>query len=149
MGRYFLDLEFTNGNYYLADIIELALLAEHSGNIFHSYVRIHYLIPTRVKELTNISDDLLATAGCSFKDTIASLSAFLCDEQKRSDTQPIIIAHAGFSFGFPILFANFIKHIITHLNAFRIFCSLTVYRFLKIMVINNVWDWIHCASNLV
>ena len=96
MGRYYLDLEYTNGNYYLSDIIELALLAEHTGNTFHSYVRIHYLIPTRVKELTNISDDLLATAGCSFKDTIASLSAFLHDEQKRSDTQPIIIAHAGF-----------------------------------------------------
>ena len=119
MGRYFLDLEFTNGNYYLADIIELALLAEHSGNIFHSYVRIHYLIPTRVKELLNISDDLLATAGCSFKDTIASLSAFLHDEQKRSDTRPIIIAHAGFSFDFPILFANFIKHKITQLNVFK------------------------------
>ena len=119
MRRYFLDLEVTNGNYYLADIIELALLAEHSGNIFHSYVRIHYLIPTRVKELTNISDDLLATAGCSFKDTIASLSAFLHDEQKRSHTRPFIIAHAGFSFDFPILFANFIKHKITQLNVFK------------------------------
>ena len=110
MGQYFLDLEFTNGNYYLADIIELALLGEHSGNIFHSYVRIHYLIPTRVKELTNINDDLLATAGCSFKDTIASLSAFLHDEKKRSDTQPINIAHAGFSFDFPITLSNIKSH---------------------------------------
>ena len=110
MGRFFLDLEFTNGNYYLSDIIELALLAEHTGNTFHSYVRIHYCIPTRVKELTNISDDLLAAAGCSFKVTIASLSEFLKDERKQSDTQPVIIAHAGFLFDFPILFANFMEH---------------------------------------
>ena len=64
MVRFYFDTEFTNGNYYLGDIIEMALLAEESGNKFHSYVRLHYLVPTRVKELTNISDDLLASAGC-------------------------------------------------------------------------------------
>ena len=35
-------MEFTNGNYYLADIIEIALVAEDSGNTFHSYIRIHF-----------------------------------------------------------------------------------------------------------
>ena len=32
MGRFYLDMEFTNGNYYLADILEITLLAEESGN---------------------------------------------------------------------------------------------------------------------
>ena len=53
MGRFYLDREFTNGNYYLADIIEIALIAEESGNAFHSYVKIPYSIPRRVQQLTN------------------------------------------------------------------------------------------------
>ena len=36
LGRFYLDLEFTNGNYYLSDILEIALVAEESGNTFHS-----------------------------------------------------------------------------------------------------------------
>ena len=55
MGRFYLDMEFTNGNYYLADIIEIALATEDSGNTFHSYTRIQNSIPKRVKELTNIT----------------------------------------------------------------------------------------------
>ena len=43
-------MEFTNGNYYLVDILELALVAEESGYAFHSYVTIHYSVPKRVKE---------------------------------------------------------------------------------------------------
>ena len=39
MGRFYLDMEFTNGNYYLVDILEKVLLAEESGNVYHSYVR--------------------------------------------------------------------------------------------------------------
>ena len=56
MGKFFLDLEFTNGNYYLSDIIELALIAEETGKVFHKYVKIHYRIPNRVRELTRIND---------------------------------------------------------------------------------------------
>ena len=65
MGKFFLDMEFTNGNYYLTDIIEMELVAEESGNAFHNYIRIHYSIPKRVKELTNITDRTLAAIGCS------------------------------------------------------------------------------------
>ena len=32
MGRFYLDTEFTNGNYYLVVIIEIALVAEESGH---------------------------------------------------------------------------------------------------------------------
>ena len=98
MGRFYLDTEFTNGNYYLGDIIEMALLAEESGNTFQSYVQIHYLIPTRVKELTTISDDLLASAGCKFKDAMVAFLDFIQREQMESSTDPVIIAHGGFLF---------------------------------------------------
>ena len=50
MGMYYLDLEFTNGNYYLVDILEIALVAEESGNVFHSYVKIHYSVPQCVQQ---------------------------------------------------------------------------------------------------
>ena len=110
MVRFYFDTEFTNGNYYLGDIIEVALLAEESGNTFHSYVQIHYLIPTRVKELTNISDALLVTAGCKFKDTMVAFLDFIRREQLESDTPPIIIAHGGFLFDFPLLLSNCMKY---------------------------------------
>ena len=44
MGRFYLDMEFTNGNYYLVDILEIALLSEESGNVYHSYVKINYSV---------------------------------------------------------------------------------------------------------
>ena len=56
MGKFFLDMEFTNGSYYLTDIIEMALVAEESGNAFHSHIRIHLSIPKRVRGLTNITN---------------------------------------------------------------------------------------------
>ena len=105
MGKFFLDMEFTNGNYYLTDIIEMALIAEESGNAFHSYIRIHYSIPKRVKELTNITDITLAAIGCRFNDSTTALV-----EQLQSATDPIIIAHGGYLHDFPILLANCMKY---------------------------------------
>ena len=134
MGKFYLDMEFTNGNYYFADIIEIALAAEDSGNTFYGYTRIHYTIPKyiyiiyiiiiyiyiyiitiiiilkRVKELTNITDKTLATIGCSFKDTVISLNEFIHNEQLQSKTDPIIIAHGGYLHDFPILLANCMKY---------------------------------------
>ena len=54
MGKFYLDLEFTNGNYYLVDIFEIALVAGESGNAFHSNVKLHYPVPQRVPQLTSI-----------------------------------------------------------------------------------------------
>ena len=68
MGKFYLDMEFTNENYYLTDTIEMALIAEERGNAFHSYIKIHYSIPKRVIELTNITDKTLAAIGCGFND---------------------------------------------------------------------------------
>ena len=56
MGKFYVDLEFTNGNYYLTDILELALLSEESGYPFYSYVKIYYSVPKRVQHLTGITN---------------------------------------------------------------------------------------------
>ena len=55
MGKFYLDMEFTNGNYYLADILEIALIAEDGGYVFHRYVQILYSVPRRVRQLTGIT----------------------------------------------------------------------------------------------
>ena len=56
MGRFYLDMEFTNGNYYLMDILEIAVVAEESGNIYHRYVKIHHSVPKQVQLLTGITN---------------------------------------------------------------------------------------------
>lgn len=80
------------------------------GNTFHSYFKIHYSVPRRVKELTMITDDLLTTVGCTFKDVFASLISFIKSELSLGIGQPVIISHSGFLFNFPILISNCVKH---------------------------------------
>ena len=46
-GKVYLDMEFTHGNYYSADILEIALVSEESGYAFHSSVKIHYSVEFR------------------------------------------------------------------------------------------------------
>ena len=79
-GKVFMDLEFTNGNYFLSDIIELALIAE-TWKVFHRYLKIHYRIPNRVQELTRITDKILANLGCSFTDVVTEMTGFIEREQ--------------------------------------------------------------------
>ena len=73
MGRFYLDLEFTNGNYYLADVIEMGMVAEYTNHEFHQFVKINYPLPYVVKQLTCITDEKLHANGCSFKDTMQAL----------------------------------------------------------------------------
>ena len=68
----------------MADILEIALVAEESGYAFHRYVKIHYSIPKRVKQLTGITN---MTIGLPFKEVMDGLVEFL---QAQSET--IIIA---------------------------------------------------------
>ena len=78
MARFYLDIEFTNGNYYLADIIEITLIAEESKNTYHSYEKVHYSIPRRVQQLTNITNETVKSIGISFRlDGCSCLFSFL------------------------------------------------------------------------
>ena len=110
MGKFYLDLEFTNGNYYLVDILEIALVAEESGNVFHSYVKIHYSVPQRVHPLAGITNITIKSLGVPFRTVIYGLVEFLHREQAQSETVPVIIAHGGYLHDFPILLASCMKH---------------------------------------
>ena len=110
MAKFYLDLEFTNGNFYLADILELALSSEESGYAFHSDVKIHCSVPKRVQQLTGITNKPIKSLGLPFGEVMAGLTEFLHGEQAQSETILVIIAHGGYSHDFPIPLASCMKH---------------------------------------
>ena len=77
MGKFYLDLEFTNEYNYLSDIFEIALLAEESGNDFHSYVSLHYSVPERVQQLTGITDKTIKSLELPLRKVMDGLADFL------------------------------------------------------------------------
>ena len=96
MGKFYLDLEFTNGNYYLADILEIALVAEESECVFHRCVKIHYSAPKMVQQLTGITNNTIISHGLPCKEAMNGLVKFLHQKQTRSESAPVIIAHGGY-----------------------------------------------------
>ena len=110
MRRFFLDLEFTNGNYYLAEIIEMALVSEISGFSFHTHVKIDNLLAPFVKKLTGITDKTLQDIGLPFPIAFREMVKFIGNESDDDDESPIIIAHGGVLHDFPILLTNCMRH---------------------------------------
>ena len=106
MGRFYLDTEYTNGNYYLGDIFEIAVLSEQSGYIFHPYIKIHHKLPSYVRKLCNITDNILEMRSEHFSDVMDDLIEFI-NQESRDDV--IIIAHGGFLTDFPLLIVNCMK----------------------------------------
>ena len=41
----YIDLEYTNSNSYLGDVVEIAAIGGKSGWIFHKYINIGYKLP--------------------------------------------------------------------------------------------------------
>ena len=107
MAKFYLNMEFTNGNYYLVDILEIALLAEESGNVYHNYVKINYSLPKQVQLLTGITNKTIETHGVPFRDVMYGLVEFI---RREATEPPIIIAHGGYVHDFPILLASCMKH---------------------------------------
>ena len=105
-GRFFLDTEYTNGNYYRGDIIEIALFSESTHRTFRQYVKIPYALPKRVKKVCNINDEVLRQKGVDFTYMIKRLCKFV----KSETATPTLIAHNGYLCDFPLLFANCMKY---------------------------------------
>ena len=82
MRRFYLDMDFTNGNYYLVDILEITVLAEESGNVYHSYVKISYSVPKQVQLLTGITNRTIETHGVPFREVMDELVSF--DAKQRN-----------------------------------------------------------------
>ena len=138
MGRYYLDMEFTHGNYYLGDVLEIALVTEDGLNEFHGLVQINYPLPRQVTELTKLTDHLLSLHGRSWKDTITTLIDFIvCREEKEEEKEEgspvVIIAHGGYLHDFPLLLTNCMKWylfqpIADRLKEFLFVDSLDIFR---------------------
>ena len=101
VGRFLLEQK---GNYYLTDILEIALVA------FHSFVTIHYSVPKRVQQLTGITNKTIKSVGLPFRGVMDGLIELLHRDQAQSVTIPIIIAHGGYLHDFPILLVRSMKH---------------------------------------
>ena len=119
MGVFFLDLEFVNGNFYLADIFEIALLSHNSKHLFHNYIKLHQPLPRYVQKLTHLNDEFLIENGTSFKKTMSNFIAFLQHEQTLDPTPLVIVAHGGFFSDFPILLSNCFKYNFKNINILK------------------------------
>ena len=117
VSRFFLDTEFSNGNFYLGDIFEIAVLSEDSGNIFHEYIDIGYMLPKYVENMCKINSSQLLLEGRSFKKVIEEFTNFI--QHEANMRQPIIIAHGGFHNDFPLLITNCRKTGYNYINAFK------------------------------
>ena len=95
MLRSYLDMEWTNENFYLGDIFEIAVISRDSGHIFHSYVKIHYKLSENTKFLCGITG-YIHENNDSFANVFVTLLNFLEKEQTTSNTLALIIAHGGY-----------------------------------------------------
>ena len=107
MGLFYLDTELTNGNYYLGDIFEIAVLSEDRNQIFHSYINTRRPISRYVLNMCNVTLERIKQSP-PFHEVMESFFSFIKREEAASNTttSTIIIAHAGFYFDFPLLFVN-------------------------------------------
>ena len=106
-----MDTEYTNGNFYLGEIFEIALLSESSGYMFHSYINIFpHRIPKYVKKMCNVTDAIIRKSQ-PFNRVVNDLVKFIEQEEEEEigggDT--VIIGHGSYSTDYPLLLVNCMK----------------------------------------
>ena len=106
VGRFFLDTEYTNGNYYLGDIFQIALISEDSCRIFHQYIVIPYKLSNNIQKLCNVNNKILQRKCVPFTYAIKKMLRFIQCETAT----PTLIAHGGFLCDFPLLIINNMKY---------------------------------------
>ena len=107
MGIFYIDTEYTNGNFYLGDIFEIACLSEDSGYIFHSYINIGCTIPNYVKGLCNVPDEKIKSSP-SFYEVMNGVIEFINAHESQPPIK--IISHGGYLSHFPLLFTNCMRN---------------------------------------
>ena len=108
MSLFYLDTEFSNGNFYLGDIFEIAVISERSGNAFHTLIKIPTRLDSYVKFICSITDNVLQREGITFKQAFDGMINFINTEAKGEPV--IILAHSGFLFDFPLIVINCLKN---------------------------------------
>ena len=114
----YIDTEFTDGNLYAGDFIEIAAISEPSGNAFHTLVKVTGEIPKDVVQLTGLTTIRVNKEGMPAAEALEALDAFLQTEQEADQRSLTIIAHGGANSDFPMILANCIKNQIA-MNSLR------------------------------
>ena len=107
MGIFYINTEYTNGNFYLGDIFEITCLSNDSGYIFHSYIKIPSSIPRYIKRLCNVTDMTIQNSP-SFHEVMNDLIEFISANQDSSTTT--LVGHGAFLSHFPLLMTNCMKY---------------------------------------
>ena len=116
MNLFYLDTEYSNGNFYLGDIFDLSLIASKSGNVFHTLINIPLPLPHYIQFMCNITDCKLQCEGVLFKEAYKAMLAFInCEVEENKDNEEescevAIMAHNGYLADFPLLIANCYKN---------------------------------------
>ena len=101
----YLDLEYSNGNLYVGDIIEIAAIGGESGWIYHT-CQYRSEITAICYIFTGIIDETLRTFGVSFKDAFKGLSDFIRQELESNPSALTLISHGGIL----LLLTNYMKN---------------------------------------
>ena len=118
MNLFYLDTEYSNGNFYLGDIFDLSLIAAKSGNVFHTLINIPLPLDNYIKFMCNITDSKLWREGVSFEEAYKSMIAFINFEVEETENEKeeediaevTIMAHNGYLADFPLLLVNCYKN---------------------------------------
>ena len=87
----FYDLEATGLNYFYDSITEIGAITDN-GNTFQTFVNPLIPIPSKITELTGITNDMVANAP-TIKDALYQFLTFICNESKHKHIY--LVAHNG------------------------------------------------------
>ena len=113
MNLFYLDTEYSHGNYYLGDIFDLTLIAATSGHVFHTLITIPTPLDNYVKFMCDMSDAKLQTEGVPFRDAFTAMIRFINCEVEDEIAEEVVVtimSHSGYLSDFPLLVTNCIKN---------------------------------------
>ena len=114
MKLFYLDTEYSHGNYYLGDIFDVTLIAAKSGHVFHTLITIPTPLDSYVKFMCTMTDDKLRREGIPFAEAFKAMIDFInleVEEEEEGEeatnaNEVMIMAHAGYLSDFPLLLMN-------------------------------------------
>ena len=105
MGVFYIDTEYSNGNFYIGDIFELSLLSERSGRIFHRYINIPGTLPRFVQQFCNVRMQTIRRYGRPFETVLDQMFQFIESERDGGDVVTLI-GHGATRTDFPLIIVN-------------------------------------------
>ena len=106
MGVFYIDTEYSNGNFYIGDIFELSLLSERSGRIFHRYINISGTLPRFVQQFCNVRMQTIRRYGQPFETVLDQMFQFIESERDDGGDVVALIGHGATRTDFPLIIVN-------------------------------------------